>query len=147
MHVTVRPLAPADRAQWEPLWKGYQAFYQVVIPPETTDMTWARFHDPAEPMHALGAFDGERLVGIVHTVFHRSTWLPTVTCYLQDLFVLPDQRGRSIGRALIEGVYAAADHAGAGRVYWLTHETNVDGRRLYDKVALNRGFIQYARRN
>jgi len=144
--IVIRPLVPADRAQWEPLWKGYQDFYQVSFSGEQTDLTWARFHEPSEPMHALGAFDGTRLVGIVHYVFHRSTWLPTVTCYLQDLFVLPDQRGKSIGRALIEGVYASADAAGAGRVYWLTHETNAAGRRLYDRVALNRGFIQYVRK-
>jgi GNAT superfamily N-acetyltransferase len=145
MTVIVKPLEPGDRAQWEPLWSGYQDFYKVVIPPETTDITWNRFFDPSEPMYALGAFDGDRLVGIVHYIFHRSTWLPTVSCYLQDLFVLPDQRGRSIGRALIEAVYAAADREGAGRVYWLTQETNEAGRRLYDRVATYHGFIQYRR--
>jgi hypothetical protein len=70
----VRPLAPADRAAWEPLWRGYQEFYRVSIPPEVTDVTWARFHDPAEPMYALGAFLGDRLVGITHYLFHRSCW-------------------------------------------------------------------------
>ena len=40
-----------------------------------TDVAWGRFQDPAEPMAALGAFgpDG-RLLGIVHYLFHRSTW-------------------------------------------------------------------------
>ena len=48
-----------------------------------------------------------------------------------------------MGRALIEAVYARGREAGAGRVYWLTHESNHAGRKLYDKLAQNAGFIQY----
>jgi hypothetical protein len=51
--IVIRPLRAEDRAEWEVLWKGYQVFYKTDIPAEVTDLTWARFHDPAEPMHAL----------------------------------------------------------------------------------------------
>ncbi len=141
----VRPLTPADRAAWEPLWAGYQRFYQTQIPPETTDNTWSRFHDPAVPMHALGAFEGDRLIGIVHYLFHLSSWTAGPYCYLQDLFTAPEARGQGVGRALIEAVAAAAQAAGASRVYWLTHETNAQGMILYDKVATRTGFVQYRR--
>lgn len=116
----------------------------MVIPPETTDLTWARFHDPDEPMHALGAFaeDGH-LVGIVHAIFHRSCWLPQWTCYLQDLYVDNSQRGLGTGAALIEAVADLARANGAGRLYWMTHETNATARRLYDRIAERSGFIQY----
>ena len=59
--IVVRPIRADERADWEPLWKGYQAFYKVVIPDETTTVTWARLHDPAEPMAVLGAYMGGRL--------------------------------------------------------------------------------------
>jgi hypothetical protein len=72
--VTIRPLGIDERANWEPLWEGYQAFYKVVIPAETTAVTWARLHDATEPMHALGAYVEGRLHGIVHYLFHRSFW-------------------------------------------------------------------------
>ena len=49
-NVTIRPLRADERADWEPLWKGYQAFYKVVIPDQTTAVTWARLHDPARPI-------------------------------------------------------------------------------------------------
>jgi GNAT superfamily N-acetyltransferase len=140
---TVRPLTPDDRAAWEPLWAAYQRFYEVQIPPETTDLTWGRFHDPAETMHALGAFDDGKLVGIVHAVFHRSTWLPKSTCYLQDLYVDAGQRGKGTGAALIDAVADLARANSAGRLYWMTHETNVTARRLYDQIAAASGFIQY----
>ncbi len=139
----LRPLEPSERAAWEPLWQGYQAFYQISLSPEVTDTTWRRFHDPAEPVFVLGAFHGDTLVGIVHYIFHRSTWMVGPTCYLQDLFTVPQARGTGVGRALIEAVYEQAARAGAGRVYWLTHESNTPGRLLYDRVATNAGFIQY----
>ena len=28
--IVVRPIRADERADWEPLWKGYQAFYKVV---------------------------------------------------------------------------------------------------------------------
>jgi GNAT superfamily N-acetyltransferase len=140
---TVRPLVAADRAQWEPLWQGYQAFYKVDLGAEVTASTWRRFHDPSEPVFALGAFAGDTLLGIVHYVFHRSTWFVGPTCYLQDLFTVPQSRGQGVARRLIEAVYDEARKAGAGRVYWLTHASNAPGRLLYDKVAENAGFIQY----
>ncbi|MGR9176073.1 N-acetyltransferase family protein [Rhizobium leguminosarum] len=144
MTVILRPLEASDRAAWEPLWEAYQRFYEVVIPPETTDLTWTRFHDPEEPMHALGAFDDDgRLVGIVHAIFHRSCWLPQWTCYLQDLYVDNSQRRLGTGAALIEAVADLARANGAGRLYWMTHETNATARRLYDRIAERSGFIQY----
>ena len=144
MTTTIRPLQPSDRVAWEPLWQDYQRFYEVVIPAETTELTWARFHDPAEAMHAFGALDDEgRLTGIVHAIFHRSTWLPKWTCYLQDLYVEAEQRGLGTGAALIEAVADLARKNGAGRLYWMTHETNATARRLYDQIAERSGFIQY----
>jgi len=65
-------------------------------------------------------------------------------CYLNDLLTAPDARGQGIGRALIMAVYDIARERGCKRVYWLTHTTNTPGRTLYDKVAKNFGFIQYA---
>jgi GNAT superfamily N-acetyltransferase len=143
--IAVRPLRADEREAWEPLWSGYLGFYETVVRPEVTDMTWQRLHDPSEPMHVLGAFLDGRLVGIVHYLFHRSTWTLGDYCYLQDLFTAADARGLGAGRALIEAVYERAKAAGASRVYWLTHESNAIARSLYDTLADRPGFIQYRR--
>jgi GNAT superfamily N-acetyltransferase len=143
--IEVRPLRPADREAWEPLWSGYLAFYEASVDPDVTEATWRRFHDRDEPMHVLGAFMDGRLVGIVHFLFHRSTWTAGDYCYLQDLFTAPDARGLGAGRALIEAVYERARAAGGSRVYWLTHESNATARALYDTLADRPGFIQYRR--
>ncbi len=139
----IRPVGKGERAAWEPLWKGYQAFYEVVLPEEATDKAWERLHDAAEPMFILGAYVDGKLTGIVHYLFHRSMWTIGNYCYLQDLFVAEEARGLGLGRALIESVYEAARNVGASRVYWLTQESNETARALYDKLAERSGFIQY----
>ena len=55
-------------------------------------------------------------------------------------------RGRGVARALIEGVYEAADRASVPNVYWLTAEDNYPGRMLYDRVAQRSPFIRYNRK-
>lgn len=144
MSNTIRPLVASDQEPWEGLFEAYLRFYETELPREQYAITWARLHDPAEPMHAFGAFDENGImVGFVHAIFHRSTWLPDVTCYLQDLYVDENQRGKRTGEALIDTVADLAREKKAGRLYWLTHETNATARKLYDRVATNAGFIQY----
>ena len=144
--IDVRLLRPDEREAWEPLWSGYLTFYETAVTADVTETTWRRLHDPAEPMHVLGAFIDGRLVGIVHYLFHRTTWTIGDYCYLQDLFTSPEARGLGAGRALIEAVCEQARAAGASRVYWLTHESNATARALYDTLAERPGFIQYRRR-
>jgi GNAT superfamily N-acetyltransferase len=141
--IQIRPFRSGDREAWEPLWQGYLTFYKSTVPPEVTDTTWRRLNDAAEPIHGLAAVLDDRIVGIVHYIFHRSTWTTGNYCYLQDLFTVEEARGRGAGRALIEAVYERAEAEGASRVYWLTHETNTSAQALYDKLATRSGFIQY----
>jgi GNAT superfamily N-acetyltransferase len=143
----VRPIEPADLPQWTPLWQGYNAFYgrsgATSLAPAITHTSWQRFFDPGEPVFALVAEDQGKLVGIAHYLFHRSTTRIEQTCYLQDLYTDHTQRGRGIGRALIQGVYEQARTQGIKRVYWMTQASNTAGRLLYDKLAKHAGFIVY----
>lgn len=143
MPTTIRPLAPGDQAAWWPLWRGYQAFYEVAISDDVSTVTWNRLLDPAEPMAGALAWDGQRPIGLVHHIRHRSCWTAGDYVYLQDLFVAQGTRGGGVGRALIEHVYAVAREAGCSRVHWLTQETNADAMKLYDRIADRSGFVQY----
>ena len=143
----IRDIARHDLEQWQPLWDGYNAFYgragKTALAPEVTQKTWSRFFDANEPVHAMVAEEGDRLLGLVHFLFHRSTTQIAPVCYLQDLFTAEDARGKGVGRALIEAVYEKASAAGCPRVYWQTHESNAVAMRLYDQVAQKSGFVVY----
>lgn len=143
----VRPIQREDHAAWRPLWDGYNAFYgrsgSSALPEAITQATWARFFNPIEPVFALVAVEGSRLLGLAHYLFHPSTTRIGPVCYMQDLFTDPERRGEGIGRALIQAVYAEAALAGASRAYWHTQSSNAAGRALYDRVAEHTGFIVY----
>ena len=141
--VKINAIAADQKAQWYPLWRGYQSFYKTDIAEAVSDVTWARLLDSAEPMGAAIAWEGNRAVGFVHHIQHRSCWTSGDYCYLQDLFVADDARGLGVGRKLIEYVYDFAKSQGCSRVHWLTHETNTDAMELYNKIAARSGFIQY----
>lgn len=139
--ITIGKLAASDRDDWESLFRAYIDFYRRVEPPEMYDRAWHEFQSDTR-LHAFGARLDGRLVGITHFLVHPSTSGPDV-CYLQDLFTASDVRGKGVARALIAAVVEWAQAHGCCRVYWNTHESNSTARRLYDKVAENRGFIRY----
>jgi GNAT superfamily N-acetyltransferase len=141
--ILIRPVGEDEREAWNPLWASYLAFYKTTMARDTSDLSWTRFHDPDEPMFALGGYVDGNLAGFAHYLFHRSSWTTHRYCYLEDLFVAEAARGRGLGRALIEAVYDKAHAVNASRVYWLTQSSNTPARALYDQVADNLGFIQY----
>jgi GNAT superfamily N-acetyltransferase len=143
----IRAVQQSDFDKWKQLWDDYNAFYgrkgDTALPEATTAMTWSRFFDSYEPVHALVAEQSGKILGLVHYLFHRSTISIQPTCYLQDLFTVEPARGKGVGRALIHEVYRIAADAGCARVYWLTHETNTAAMKLYDQVAERSGFLVY----
>ncbi len=143
--VSIRPLAEADAARWRALWTGYLSFYETTVSEDVYAAAWARVHDPAQPMRGLVAEREGRVIGLAHYLFHRHFWHVADVCYLQDLYVESAARGTGAGRALIEGVYAAADAAGAAATYWTTADSNRKARALYDRVGTKTPLIKYAR--
>ena len=73
------------------------------------EATWNRLLRQ-DDVFGIGAKVDGKLIGIAHYLFHTSAWATTI-CYLQDLFVAPEVRGKGTARALIEAVAVA----GAGQ--------------------------------
>jgi GNAT superfamily N-acetyltransferase len=146
MQPTIRPLQPADEAEWRRLWTDYLVFYQTTVPEAVYASTFARLlGDDPQDFNALVAEGDGQLLGLTHYLFHRHAWKIENVCYLQDLYVDPRTRGTGLGRKLIEAVYARADAAGSPAVYWLTQDFNTQARQLYDRVAKVTPFIRYVR--
>ena len=146
MSVAVRPLGEDDRADWRRLWTAYLAFYETTVPEEVYASTWGRLmgDDPRDGRGLLAEVDG-RPVGLAHLYRQRHGWKTRDVVYLQDLYADPEVRGRGVGRALVEAVYAAADAMGAPDVYWTTAHDNAAARRLYDRIGRLTPFVKYER--
>jgi GNAT superfamily N-acetyltransferase len=143
MTLTIRAIEEKDKDQWLKLWAGYLEFYKSTISSEQTELTWKRLINNELKMFGFVAESEEGIIGFTHCLFRPSTWTETDYCYLEDLFVDPDIRGKGIGRALMNKVVELAKEKKSKRVYWTTQEFNKTARVLYDSITPASEFVQY----
>ena len=143
MTLTIRAIEEKDKVQWLKLWAGYLEFYKSTISPEQTELTWKRLINNELKMFGFVAESEEGIIGFTHCLFRPSTWTETDYCYLEDLFVDPNIRGKGIGRALMKKVFDLAKEKNSKRVYWTTQEFNKTARVLYDSITPVSEFVQY----
>ena len=143
MTLTIRAIKEQDKSQWIKLWAGYLEFYKSTISPEQTELTWNRLINNELKMFGFVAENENGVIGFTHCLFRPSTWTETDYCYLEDLFVDPNIRGKGVGRALMEKVVELAKEKKSKRVYWTTQEFNKTARILYDSITPVSEFVQY----
>ena len=142
----IRQLSDNDFINWKTLWKQYLEFYKTSVEDLVYETTFERLISSDHfSQNAFVAEQGNKLIGLVHYIYHPHNWKIEDVCYLQDLFVLKTARGTGVGRALIESVYLAADRNGTPTVYWLTQDFNEQARKLYDNIGTITSFIKYNR--
>ncbi len=143
MTLTIRAIKEQDKSQWLKLWAGYLEFYKSTISPEQTELTWERLINNELKMFGFVAENEDGVIGFTHCLFRPSTWTETDYCYLEDLFVDPNIRGKGVGRALMERVFNLAKEKKSKRIYWTTQEFNKTARVLYDSITPVSEFVQY----
>ena len=145
MDISIRALAESDRVRWEELFAGYAAFYKTEIPDAGYDRVWEWIFDPTNDFwcDVVELEDGSVIGFSQYQLMHRSL-SGAMVCYLSDLFVEPDVRGKGAGWALIDHVIDFARERGISNVRWLTQEFNYAGRRLYDSYQAKSDFILYS---
>jgi len=94
----------------------------------------AQLRSPAPPFECFLAEEAGRAVGFA-LIFHTySTWRGRRGIWLEDLFVLPDERRHGVGRALLDRVLSLAKERRCGRVEWSVLDWNqpaIDFYRSY----------------
>ena len=124
MSLSVRPVAADDYEAWSTLWTDYLSFYKTERPAEVHRLTFDRILSPDESLFSALAWQGDRPVGLVNWLFHRTFWDAEDRCYLNDLFVHPDARGARVAEKLIIAVKEHATRHNCAQVYWLTAQDN-----------------------
>lgn len=74
------------------------------------------------------------LAGFALFFTNFSTFLARPGLHLEDLFVLPEQRGRGIGTALLSALARLAVERGCGRFEWSVLDWNAPAIRFYESL-------------
>jgi len=77
---------------------------------------------------------GREPIGFALYFFTYSTFMGRPTLYLEDLFVLPEERGHGAGRALLGELARIARRRGCGRMEWAVLDWNAPSIRFYKKL-------------
>jgi|HubBroStandDraft_6_1064221.scaffolds.fasta_scaffold349384_3 GNAT superfamily N-acetyltransferase len=140
----VRPVQADDFSHWLALWRAYCAELDHSTSDEASKGVWSQIVTPSEPIWCLFAsLAGDEPQGFANYVLHPHTWSLRKVCYLEDIFVARETRGRGAARALIEKLIVLGREEGWRRIYWHTHENNYRARALYDQVVERTDYVRY----
>jgi GNAT superfamily N-acetyltransferase len=93
----------------------YERMSDDVVADKETLEKWIFDRRTAEVLFAL--VDGEE-VGFALYFYNFSTFLGRAGIYLEDLFVMPEHRGRGVGKAIMKRLASIAVERGCGRFEW-----------------------------
>ncbi|HEY7138146.1 MAG TPA: GNAT family N-acetyltransferase [Acidimicrobiia bacterium] len=77
---------------------------------------------------------GEGPDGLALLRFRPAIWTEGLECYLAELYVVPERRGRGLGRALMHAAIEEARGRGADTMDLGTSDDDVAARRLYESL-------------
>lgn len=110
---------------------AYEKMEDQVIADKTLLETWIFEKRKAE---VLLAFEGGTPVGFALFFHNFSTWLGRAGIYLEDLFVLPEYRGKGYGKLLLKRLARIAVQRGCGRLEWACLDWNEPSIAFYKSV-------------
>ncbi len=130
-------MKPDDFPSWLPLWNKNN---QGLINQNLTTETWSRLMDPKTPVHGFAAETKGELIGILHYVLHHSTGTIAPVCYMQDVFVHSDHRGKGTARKLVQKLAQEGRKQKWARLYWWTEQNNKAAQALYKTLGTKLDF-------
>jgi GNAT superfamily N-acetyltransferase len=110
----------------------YERLSHQVVATEEDLRTWLFGERPVAEV--VLARTSESVVGFA--LFHHnfSTFLGRPGLYLEDLFVVPEWRGRGIGRLLLSRLAKMAVQRGCGRMEWSVLDWNEPAVGFYQRL-------------
>ncbi|WP_045860579.1 GNAT family N-acetyltransferase [Teredinibacter purpureus] len=121
-----------------PLIRAYQEFYNTNVSDQNNEEFFSQFGESnSAGCQFLCRMSGQ-VVGFATVYFSFTSTIIRKVAVLNDLFVVPEHRGKGVGRALIEHCRAYAKENGAVRMQWLTAPDNISAQILYDSLNTNK---------
>jgi GNAT superfamily N-acetyltransferase len=135
MSVSIRPIQPADVPRLLELIDGLADYEKLPRPDQAARERMAAdaLRKPPRFLTLLGEVDGQ-VVGYAIYFFTYSTFRARPTLYLEDIFVLPEQRGQGAGVALFRACAREAVTNGCGRMEWQVLSWNKPSIDFYERL-------------
>ena len=97
------------------------------------DVAAALFGETPRAIAHIAQVDG-RDAGFALWFYNFSTFTGKAGIYVEDLFVLPDFRGKGVGQALLRFLARRAVEEGLPRMEWVVLNWNEPAIKFYDKL-------------
>lgn len=93
----------------------YEKMLEEVVATEEMLRYWLFKEKKAEVLFVM---ENEKEVGFALFFYHFSTFLGQAGIYLEDLFVLPEYRGKGYGKVILKQLARLTIERGCGRLEW-----------------------------
>lgn len=135
MTVSIRPATRADVPLVRELIEGLAEYERLRHACEATDslLEDSLFGERPYAEVVIAEVDGAP-AGFALFFHNFSTFLARPGIYLEDLFVRPEQRGKGVGKRLLQHLAALAVSRRCGRLEWSVLDWNVDAIGFYEKL-------------
>jgi GNAT superfamily N-acetyltransferase len=107
------------------------------------DTLWRWIHDKNHIIEGICYELEEKIVGIAHFRTMPRPIKGQYIGFLDDLFVNPDYRRKKIAQKIINHLKDLSEEKNWQGIRWITHYSNENAKKLYDKIAINTGFELY----
>lgn len=128
-----------------PLWKEYQLFYQVADIDEERNLKYIQhiLDNPQEGRISL-YIKNNTVLGFSTLYFTYASTLSSKVAVLNDLFVMPQERGNGIGKALLEHAIEMTQELKITHIRWVTQSSNENAQQLYKNYSKPSEWLSYA---
>lgn len=141
MSLSLRPAAPADVPRLLGFIRALATYERLLDQVEADEVRLRATLFPTEGRPAaecvLACWDGQP-AGFALFFPTYSTFLARPGLHLEDLFVVPEHRGRGLGRALLRHVAHLARERGCGRLEWSVLDWNQPAIAFYEALGARR---------
>ncbi|MES9903813.1 MAG: GNAT family N-acetyltransferase [Sedimenticola sp.] len=140
----IEPVSKNNLDEVLPLIRMYQEYYKVA---EISDSRNREFFSQFGSDNLAGCQflyrKDNKVVAFATVYFSFTSTIVAKIAVLNDLYTLPNMRGKGVGKQLIEHCRVFASENGAARLEWITEPDNEQAQKLYDSLNTNKSIWHF----
>jgi len=135
----IEPITEKNISELLPLIRRYQEFYKISDISDAKNLAFFSPFGESNPLGCLFLFrENNEVVAFATVYFSFTSTIAAKIGVLNDMYTLPQYRGKGIGRKLIEHCRYFAEKHQAVRLQWVTTPDNEQAQELYYSLNTNK---------